>query len=317
MKASSEGIKKFLYYIHERENIRLKKESGAPWPWTKDEILQKYSFTNVRRVNDRTTQAFLAIYKANVKPGKYEQALLNCATFRYFGTAGFAQAVGWQARWQAARVLRVAKERLQSPVERVRGPHKRVRVRQEVFTGAYVITNGGRKEPKEDVVVDYLSGLAAAYKERLAPLLKFKSPSWAALGEEMMKLEGFGGTGFMVKEVLQDFILCYPGLFWDEETWTPVGPGARRGLNYIAGRDPDFTLNSHTWLEEVVALRVLVNQNWTKWFPNSGTLSAHDVQFCLCEHAKRMKVVTGVGKPRSTYLPPHQRPHERNGIEIA
>jgi hypothetical protein len=52
-------------YIEERERIRLRKEAGEPFPWTEDPILRAFKFTNVRRIHDRTTQAFLAIYQAH------------------------------------------------------------------------------------------------------------------------------------------------------------------------------------------------------------------------------------------------------------
>lgn len=50
---NKENYNLFKYWIEEREAIRVKKESGVQQPWTKDEILQKYRFTNVNRLNDR------------------------------------------------------------------------------------------------------------------------------------------------------------------------------------------------------------------------------------------------------------------------
>ena len=36
-----------LYFIWEREAIRLARENGHSAPWTKDPVLAKYKFTNI------------------------------------------------------------------------------------------------------------------------------------------------------------------------------------------------------------------------------------------------------------------------------
>ncbi|TFY63010.1 hypothetical protein EVJ58_g3497 [Rhodofomes roseus] len=48
-----------FYFMAERHRIFLRRTSGEERPWTDDEILQKYPFTNVFRVYDRTTQYVL------------------------------------------------------------------------------------------------------------------------------------------------------------------------------------------------------------------------------------------------------------------
>ena len=47
------------YFIHERERIRLRRESGTPGPWTKDPILRDAFFTNVDRRSDFGTRWFV------------------------------------------------------------------------------------------------------------------------------------------------------------------------------------------------------------------------------------------------------------------
>jgi hypothetical protein len=46
---------RLIAWIAEREAIRIRRESGAPQPWTNDPIMQAWSFCNVRREHDRTT----------------------------------------------------------------------------------------------------------------------------------------------------------------------------------------------------------------------------------------------------------------------
>ena len=53
---------------------------------------------------------------------------------------------------------------------------------------------------------------------------------------DLRKVTGFGGSGFMAKEVLLDAIK-WPSLanMVVDGDWTPPGPGARRGLNRLHG----------------------------------------------------------------------------------
>jgi hypothetical protein len=40
---------RFLRMLNTREQIRLAKAAGAPWPWSDDDILNRHKFTNVKR----------------------------------------------------------------------------------------------------------------------------------------------------------------------------------------------------------------------------------------------------------------------------
>ena len=46
-----ENIERFFYWINERHNIYVKRRASTPAPWTEDEILRKYKFTNPFREN--------------------------------------------------------------------------------------------------------------------------------------------------------------------------------------------------------------------------------------------------------------------------
>jgi hypothetical protein len=297
--ARSDQVKRFVEYMVERENIRILKESGQPRPWTTDKILNTYKFTNVRRINDWTTKEFLKIYKVAFAMGKklypVETLLYLCGLYRYFGTMQFAKEIGAPKKHDARNILMV--------VAALRNQGKKV------FTGAYVITNGGRSERKELVVCEYLSGLWEAREKIVHAFFAGAKPSWRRMYDELQKLDGFGGSGFMSKEVLQDFLLIYPDTAEDADTWTPVGPGARRGLNRIWGRRPRPTNQQREdlYIADCLALRDSVQKAWMAEHPKSGTLSAHDVQFCLCEFDKYERARLGQGRPRSIYVPREER----------
>ncbi len=49
---NTELLNQFFRFVKEREAIRIKRATGAPWPWSRDELLNNYHFTNVRRSDE-------------------------------------------------------------------------------------------------------------------------------------------------------------------------------------------------------------------------------------------------------------------------
>lgn len=275
-------------YIEEREMIRLRRERGQPWPWTDDPILQKYRFTNVRRVHDRTTQALLAVYRAH-RDAPPAEALYNCAAYRWFGTAEFARELGWMDRHDEEAIRR-AHDAL---VGRGASP----------WTSAYVTAAGRRGEPKWKAVAGRLADVWRAARPIAAGVEKERS--WWVGSLLLSEVPGHGGTGFMGKEILQDFLLWLDGRWSiaDAETWTPIGPGARRGLNRLAGRPVLANASPRALLGEILDHRARVNPRWQAAFPGEPPLTAHDVQFCCCEVQKYLSAQEG-SRPKRIYAPP-------------
>ena len=52
-------LRAFFQFCKERENIRFKRESGLPAPWSNDPIFQKGRFLNVFREDDRVSKAII------------------------------------------------------------------------------------------------------------------------------------------------------------------------------------------------------------------------------------------------------------------
>lgn len=291
MKASD--VRRFYTFMRKREDVRLAKEAGEPWPWTNDPILREYKFTNVKREHDRTSQRLREIYMANANAPEHIK-LLNCAIFRYFGTYEFAMALGWSSRFQPARIKMLAKERLE------RG--------DRVFTGAYIVTNTGIKAPKYEVVTDvFLEGLwrnHGAVARDMVEKAKQQN-SWRYLNQRLRHRAGFGGTGFMAKEVSLDFIMAggFGGPPHDLDTWCPVGPGARRGVSRMYGSEDAKSLpgmNEHAYLDAVLRIYAHRGHYWPKGYI---PLKLNDIQFQLCEFDKYERVRLGQGRPRSRYKP--------------
>ncbi len=287
-RASSAGS--FFEFMAEREQLRLKKETGAPWPWSNDPILNEFKFTNVKREDDRTTRWMRSNWTGPHGNRPAGEIIFNCALFRYFGTAEFAEALGWQETWNPDHCVALAKERSGKGMR--------------VFTGAYIIPTLGHRGPKSEAVAHLILTPLWAARERLASLALL-TQSWEKVGAELRALPGFGGTGFMTKEVLQD-VMQTPVLSGaiDRNTWCPAGPGARRGLNRIHQRPIDQRVRETQLLEEMKELFEKSKSAMPEFMPE---LELHDIQFQLCEFDKYERVRMGEGRPKARYRPPRAR----------
>ncbi len=270
-----------------REQLRLRKEAGEPWPWSNDDILNAFKFTNVKREHDRTTRWMRAHWTTPNSHRPAGEIIFNCALFRYFGTSEFAAAVGWQTAWDPDRCIRVASERKAS--------------NKRVFTGAYIVPTLGHRGPKVEAVCNLILSPLWNRRDRLAEVAR-ESRRWEKVAAEMRGLPGFGGTGFMAKEVLQD-VMQTPvlGDACDRNTWCPAGPGARRGLNRIYNRDLKRTVGDAQLLEEMTSLLHSAAFALPPYMPE---LELHDIQFQLCEYDKYERFRLGQGRPKARYEPP-------------
>lgn len=207
---------------------------------------------------------------------------------RFFGTAEFSDTVGWLTTHD--------RDALRRAVEACPRP----------YTGAYMVRADTDGSPKIETIAMYMGALWTAAPKVTEAIRKTRT--WEA-GYRVLSpnrgvpVYGFGGTGFMAKETLLDYLLWLPWEVDDAATWTPVGPGARRGLCRVLGQP--ITINGYEgyYIERVQALLEAVQPRWRRAFPKAEPLTAHDVQFCLCEVEKYLRTKNGEGRPRSTYKP--------------
>jgi hypothetical protein len=188
------------------------------------------------------------------------------------------------------------------------------------FTGAYVITSGGVSGPKEIYVVKEILKPLTKHLDRITQIFSVEK-TWKSMYDYLHgNCPGFGGSGFMAKEVLQDALLMTPFKeATDKRNWTPMGPGARKGLNRLRGRDIWFKQSEEKHIQECILLWRHLEGEWWKWALKENTqyrpkeesklvkeapilsLTAHDIQFQLCEFDKYERVRKGEGRPRSKY----------------
>lgn len=269
----------FFYWIEERHAIRVKKNNGLPKPWTDDEILQNHYFTNIRREDDKVTTWF----RQNVRDELKESPLVVFATicFRWFNwipTGEILLEHGYLTKWNCRGVV--------NGLSKIDG---------QVFTGAFNISNSGSKKPKiERVCEDYIQPV---WDNRDNLLFNLQNPpaSLEAAHGFLMEYPGLGGSGFMAAQVVAD--LKHTAILWsasDWDTWCCPGPGSRRGMNVLLGRDPMGPgLGDDDFRARVNILRPTISDSV------GFNLDAQDVQNCLCEYFKYTRaLVTGRSKRR-------------------
>lgn len=277
------NITLFFQYMNKRELVRIRKEKGEPKPWTDDIIIQSYKFCNVNREDDKVTRWMRQNWTIPNEKDEISIQLFNCCLFRYFNNVGFCEVIGYQHDWNSDRIVDIAERMMYEG--------------KKVFTGAYIITNGGVADTKPKVVCKVYLDPIWEHKEELAKIAT-ETHSWKSVVDELSQYQGFGGTKFMSMQAVLDMIHT-PVLrnCTDRNDYCPVGPGARRGLSRIFCRvlgQGKFDLN----LREMKFLLEI-----SKDFVDDFMFKLHldDIEFTLCEFDKYVRVYQGEGKPRSIY----------------
>jgi hypothetical protein len=265
-------LEKMGYWIKERESIRMKKGAGEHKPWTDDWILKQYKFCNVRREDDRVTQWFAN----NWRHDKYwdERNFVPAIIFgRTINWPGTLDDIGFPHSWEPSRVMEIMDFR------QARG--------WKVYTGAYMITAGPTGVRKNEWVV----GNAESYftnPPKLDPTSIQRS--WEAIMAAKFPCVGPFIAGQVIADLKQTKILEDAEDWW---IWAAIGPGSMRGLNRLHDRKITTPLSQSHALEEMRAVR--------RELELTDKLCLQDVQNCLCEFDKYMRVLSGEGAPRSHY----------------
>jgi hypothetical protein len=130
-------VAQFLYFIGERERIRIRRANGDPPPWTDDPILREWSFCNVRREDDRVTRWIADNWRT---PHADDPDLLFAMVIaRFVNWPDTLADLGYPVPWDPEHFLSVMNARKE---------------RDEVCFGpAYNISNFGSTTPKPEKLV--------------------------------------------------------------------------------------------------------------------------------------------------------------------
>lgn len=268
--------KGYYDYLVERESIRHKKTSGQPKPWTTDAALAYWSFCNVNRNDDRTSQWFIDNVMKNHKHDR-RLALWNVMLFRWFnrietGETMLKHGMDDPSNWDIA----LARQEIS---------------KQEKFMcSAYRILayNIGRLNGITQILDEFHQTL----DERVNHLESLTSFEEAY---KYLRQTNFFGPFNTYQFCLDMMHTDWSTIYSDKKTWCIAGPGAIRGLNWIHGREVSLhnkkLLNgSHDEMIDIHNDRpITLNHLWVS-----------DIQHNLCEWDKYNRIQSG-GKLRRKY----------------
>lgn len=289
-----EQVNNFFYWINERHNIYLKRQAGEPWPWTDDEILQTYKFTNPFRENDRVT-----IWIRENWREPYTQHT----------NLWFAMAVARQINWPEtlAELTPLVFAKKWDAYAAYEIMENRKKAGKQVYTGAYMIR--AESDPSREwynwskqryVTEIVLGNVWNARKEFFQNLLN------NTLESTTRWFQQFHGWGdFTAYEVVTDLRHTrYLSCASDIMTWANAGPGAKRGINRLYGVEVDKSMDER-FAVEVMQYLLAISPDYLE--DNVPALEMRDIEMSLCEVDKYMRVLNGEGRPRSLFKPPHMR----------
>lgn len=314
VRVDRETLNRYWWWIVERlriyhNRVILKK----PAPWTKDVILTDCRFTNISRDMDRVTiyERNAILDKLNGPKGNTDSVkksvLFNIFVFRIFVKPDTYEKVGyinledpnWKTQWEKGK-------------KAVKDAHDEG---EPMFTGSY-FTNPmcyanpdpktrGSKVMNAFAVCEYFLENLDYYYEKLS-----NSPNMKEGLEILLQIPGIGSFNSyelassiaMINRYYKNTIVS-----WTQDNYTNVGPGAKKGIDWI------FTDRGNlTPLQCIIYLRSVWEQElkrlgyydeFVEKLPEvfNKSIDLRVIEHCLCEFSKYQAILTGVGRIKKKF----------------
>ena len=279
---NAEAYSALVHWIKERYSIKLKREAGQPPPWTQDPILQQYRFCNVHRSDDKVSRWIAVNWRDPNRNDPHVWFAMLVA--RFINLPETLSTIGYPVPFNARSMRKKLKERKAAGLK--------------IWNPAYMVVGGMNKNGKGekiDPMIDSVFGPLWAKRGEL---------TWRS-GESLQSwynaLRQFNGMGsFMAGQVVADFKFCVTAP--DAFTFAVSGPGSRRGMNRLLGRELKAPWKEEEWLNHLCTLNARLEPE----ISSSGIpkIDFQSLQSCLCELYKFLRVKNGEGHPKSFYVYP-------------
>lgn len=272
-----------------------------PPPWTEDPVLSTQRFTNVYRELDPGTRYEIECILEAKAPVK--DRVFNTMIYRLIGRAETHRELGFQ------NVDSFSSDHMVATLRRIRARGG------SPFTGAYLVAGYSSEGSSEKAVnVARLFARLQAHFELFFHRLFTARDSQGAY-EALRAESGFGN--FLAYQVLVDLLYPLrstggrPLLGFSQDEWAAAGPGAQRGLALLVEPDSATELDSMRWLrvnQRAEFLRLGIDFPFlTDEHGREVEISLANIQNCLCEFYKYIKIREGRGRGRRRFSP---QPHE-------
>lgn len=328
LEVSEENLELFFQTMLERQNIwyrRFIREKERPW--TNDEILRDYKFTNIYRELDRNSQYQIEnIFKVFYKTEDRKELIWRIMFFRFFNNPIFFEFIfNWTLEAEQNGYEEYGFVGIIPPYDVFNSDILKELLdafRQEggnPFTNAYVTNTAkypgySRDEAFAFFVIPELH--KKIYKIDNV-LLNAKNP------EEIIEvlLELPSTSNFLAHEFYQDFTYAprYSNvklMKFDQDDFTNIGPGAESGIRWIfpnrkTKKDKlqaiyDLRDIAVDYLDSLGNFKYLgYDKKSGRYFrdKNSSHITLHQIEMWLCEFQKYKKMQLKIGKQRSRFEP--------------
>jgi len=278
----------FWRFVRERHEIFIRRVvEKQPPPWTRDPALAGGHYCNVYRILDRVTRDLIHSVLVPSQGDPPTDRLFNILLYRAFNLPEVYTALGGYRRmvdWDLTQAQHTLLTRQQAG--------------GKIFTGAFMVNGRGEPEWRGP------GGKVRLWVERLKGYQQGMKLLWERLDlagpgtdehRALMTLSGVGS--FLAYQVWLDCTYePQPLLPRTRDAWADVGPGAVKGLRFLIHDNGYRDWPEALWkLRHQQALRGVVR-------PRGPELTLADVENCLCEYSKYVRLRQGI-HPKRTYKP--------------
>lgn len=286
----NDNLTYLFYWCCERMNIFWKRYNGEQQPWTDDEILQQYKFTNVYRVLDRSSQYMLRNVIYNGKQYSPEDMFFRILLYKHFNLPDTWDAlikefcdVTYNTGWE--NIARFLDDRIGRGIT--------------IYSNAFMLTGWFYTLPRYACIRGQSKhrGYFEVFRQRIFDNGRIDVFLRATRFEELFnlfkELEPF--SDFMAQQYCLD--LNYSSLYhFTENDFVAVGPGAKRGIQFaFKGDHKDDGEAVVRWTQEHFdELMVRFCQDsgmvWNP-LPWEPVPTLTNIQNCFCELSKYAKAM--------------------------
>jgi hypothetical protein len=306
MQFLADRLDQFWWFVCERQLIWHKRVvQKLPFPWTTHPVLQRERFTNVYRELDPGTQ--YVITHILERPAPKADKIFNTMLYRLIGRAETHAALGFQYLNTFDPTAFVHTLKQLRDVERT-----------PPFTAAYMVS-AYRQMGSHDKI-ENIACLFALLQHDFADLYTRIEACRSSAEVHAVLSSAYGFGNFLAYQVLVD--LLYPLRIYDNapllpyahDDWASAGPGAQRGIALLlqAQQPPTHTGTTKTdralivmrWLhahQHDEFARLELNFPYLTNEQGCIPLSLANIQNCLCEFHKFVKISEGWGRGRRKF----------------
>lgn len=269
-----------MYWIRERYRILTKKQEGLPKPWSDDPVFQRTYFCNVRREDDKVTKWIRNYYSPHVDHPLFEY---NILLSRFLNWPPTLEYLGFVEESTIPNIPQILK-----------------RIEVKIWGNAYVITTHGIKMPKLAYLTQNVLPSAYAALERHRAVVR--GARCGAAARALQEIEGVGS--FLAGQIVADLKNTVGHPLKDSYDFTSFvvpGPGSIRGLAwFFEGKiEHESRYTSPANFDRAFqGVRDYVDRHWDYSIP---PIDNQDLQNCLCEFDKYMRVRNGTGRSKRVY----------------